>query len=105
MLSVILSSCPPADAQGLAEALVDRRVAACVSTVPGVLSVYRWQGQIQRDGETLLLIKTTHDQVEACMTALRELHPYSVPEMVELPAARVWEAYLQWAVAETRPLN
>ncbi|MBM4342209.1 MAG: divalent-cation tolerance protein CutA [Deltaproteobacteria bacterium] len=105
MLSVILTSCPPAAAQGISDALIHSRTAACVSAIPGVLSTYRWQGQIQRDPETLLVIKTTRDQVEACMAALREVHPYTVPEMVELPADRVWEAYLDWATAETRLPN
>ena len=105
MLSVILSSCPPAAAQAIADALIASRTAACVSALPGVLSTYRWQGAIQRDPETLLVIKTARDQVDACMAALRELHPYSVPEMVEIPADRVWQAYLDWAMAETRLPN
>lgn len=105
MFSVILSSCPPGQAQAIADALIERRVAACVSALPGVLSTYRWQGTLQRDGETILLIKTTTDQVEPCMQALREVHPYSIPEMVELPASRVWEAYLNWAISETRIPN
>ena len=105
MLSVILTSCPPAAAQGIADALIESRTAACVSAIPGVLSTYRWQGTIHRDAETLLMIKTTRDQVEACMAALRDVHPYSVPEMVELPAERVWEAYLDWATAQTRLPN
>ncbi len=102
MLSVIISSCPPDQAQRIADALLEQRVAACVSALSGVTSTYRWQGQLQRDPETLLIIKTPTDQVSACMAALQAVHPYSVPEMVVLAADRVSEAYLQWAIAETR---
>lgn len=101
MLSVVLSSCPPGDAQRIADALVEQRVAACVLVVPAVVSTYRWQGAIQRDAEALLVIKTPSARVAACMEALRQAHPYTVPEMVELPAGRVADAYLAWAIAQT----
>lgn len=102
MLSVILCSCPAADAERLARALVEQRVAACVTALAGAQSVYRWQGELQCEAEALLLIKTPTDRVAACMAGLAAVHPYSVPEMVELSAGTVWPAYLQWAVAETR---
>lgn len=105
MLSIILTSCPAPTAQGISDALIESRTAACVSALPNVISTYRWQGTIQRDPETLLIIKTTRDQVEACMAALRAVHPYTVPEMIEIAADRVWEAYLEWATAETRLPN
>ncbi len=102
MLSVILSSCPPDVAATLARALIERRVAACVSVLAGAQSTYRWQGEVHCDPEALLLVKTPSEHVEACMAALRDLHPYSVPELVEIPAGRVGADYLAWALATTR---
>lgn len=101
MLSVILTSCPPDHAQKIADALVQQQVAACVQAIPGVRSTYRWQGAIQRDDETVLLIKTPCARVQACMAALQAVHPYEVPEMVEIPAGQVGAAYLAWAVGAT----
>lgn len=98
MLSVILSSCPPDVAGTLARALVERGLAACVSALPGAQSTYYWQGEIHCDQEALLLIKTPADRVAACMAELKALHPYAVPEMVEIPAGRVGAEYLLWAV-------
>lgn len=69
-------SCPDAaSAQTLAETLVEERLAACVSRLPGVHSTYRWQGRVTTDSEELLLIKTTADRFEALRTRLLELHP------------------------------
>ncbi|MBI5611062.1 MAG: divalent-cation tolerance protein CutA [Deltaproteobacteria bacterium] len=103
MLSIILSSCPSNAADALARSLVERRVAACVSALPGARSTYAWQGEIQCEEEALLLIKTPTDRVAACMAELRALHPYTVPEMVEIAAGSVGADYLAWAVAMTRP--
>ncbi len=105
MLSVILSSCPPNQAAGLARALVEQRLAACVSVLPGVQSTYRWQGEVQCELEALLLIKTPSERVAACMAGLKALHPFAVPELVELPAGQVWPAYLQWAIEQTQPIK
>lgn len=103
MLSVILSSCPPDAAERIAAHLVEGRHAACVSVLPNARSTYRWQGQIQHDTEALLLVKVPTERVTACLEALRQVHPYTVPELVVLAAAQVAESYLAWAVAETQP--
>ena len=90
-------SCPDAVcAQGIAEALVGERLAACVNRVPGISSTYRWQGTVTTDGEELLLIKTTVDRYAALQARLLELHPYELPELVAVPVARGHEAYLDW---------
>lgn len=84
------------DAQRLAAALVERRLAACVNVVPGVRSIYRWQGAVQDDRELLLVVKTTRDRLEDAMAAIGELHPYEVPEIVTLEAGAVSAAYGAW---------
>lgn len=84
------------DAESLALALVERRLVGCVNVVPGVRSIYRWQGAVQDDRELLLLAKTTAARLDEVMAALAELHPYDVPEIVALDAASVSPAYAAW---------
>ena len=88
------------DADGLAGALVEARLAACVSVVGGVRSTYRWQGAIEKDGEQLLVIKTTASRYDQLEARLRELHPYDQPEILALPSVRVEEGYRRWLLAE-----
>jgi periplasmic divalent cation tolerance protein len=84
----------PEDAERIARALVERRLAACVNVVPGVVSVYRWRGAVCRDEERLLVIKTRAERLEALREALVELHPYEVPELVALPVEAGHAPYL-----------
>jgi periplasmic divalent cation tolerance protein len=84
------------DAERLARALVERRLAACVNVVPGVVSVYRWKGNVERDEERLLVIKTRAERLEALRRALVELHPYEVPELVALSVEAGHPPYLAW---------
>jgi periplasmic divalent cation tolerance protein len=84
------------DAERIAEELVGRRLAACVNVLPGVRSIYRWKGAVERDEERLLLVKTRADRYEALREALLALHPYEVPELVAVPIERGSEAYLRW---------
>ena len=84
------------DAERLARALVERRLAACVSVVPGVVSHYRWQGELQRDEERLLVIKTRSERLDALRRALAELHPYELPELVAFEISAGSEPYLAW---------
>src|SRR5262245_183016 len=83
--------------------LVEERLAACVSRVEGVVSIYRFEGAIHEDGEALLLIKTTCRRVPDLERRLVALHPYSVPEFVVVPAAAVGGPYAGWvrSVTET----
>ena len=81
MLDVILSSCPPAQAQRVADELVERHLAACVTLLPGAMSTFRWMGKIQHDHETLLLIKVPTERTAACVEALTQAHPNTVPEI------------------------
>jgi len=94
---LLLCTCPDeACAARIARVLVEARLAACVSRVPGLLSTYRWNDQVQEDAEVLLLIKTRADAVPALKARLAELHPYEVPEILVLDIAAGLPAYLDW---------
>ena len=97
---IVLTTCGnAADAERIARALLDRRLAACVNIIPGIRSLYHWQGRIEDDSELVLLIKTTAAAVEALEAALVEAHPYDVPEVVVLPIEDGSPAYLGWIEA------
>lgn len=94
---LVLCTCPDQETgQRLAESLVEEHLAACVNLIPGLVSVYRWQGQIHRDPEVLLAIKTTDERVEALVERLRALHPYELPEIIALPVIAGLADYLDW---------
>jgi len=80
----------------IATALVESRLAACVNIVPGVRSVYRWQGEVCNEEELLLLIKTTGRSFENVRRRIRELHTYQVPEVICLPIGAGDLDYLSW---------
>lgn len=86
----------PEDAERVARALVEERLAACVNVVPGLVSYYRWKGRVERDDELLLVIKTARPRVEAMRARLVELHPYEVPELIVLPVQGGHPPYLAW---------
>jgi len=91
------------DAERLANALVERRLAACVQIVGPIQSTYRWQGQIETAEEWLCLIKTRRELWEEVQRAIIELHPYETPEIIAVPIAVGSKAYLGWVAEETRP--
>jgi periplasmic divalent cation tolerance protein len=94
---LMFCTCPDeATAQAIAETLVGERLAACANLVPGIRSIYRWEGQIQRDSEVLLLIKTAAGRVPALTDRLRELHPYEIPEIISVPITEGLPDYLSW---------
>jgi periplasmic divalent cation tolerance protein len=101
-MRVVLCNAPRDHAERIARALVESKLAACVNVVPGVVSVYRWKGAIEREEESTLLIKTADDRVAALMDEIRKQHPYEVPEIVALPAGEVNPAYAAWVDKETR---
>ena len=88
------------DAAGLARTLVDERLAACVGVLPGLRSVYRWEGAVAEDAEQQLVIKTSRARLDALEHRLGQLHPYDVPELIVLEG-RASEAYGKWVSAET----
>jgi len=96
-------TCPDlVSAERLAEALVGERLAACVNVLPGLRSVYRWQGTVEHADEVLLLIKTTHERLDALAARVQALHPYELPELLAVEAAGGLPAYLDWVAAESR---
>jgi periplasmic divalent cation tolerance protein len=101
-LLIVLCTCPdPATAERIAETVVNERLAACVNIVPGLTSVYRWEGQVQRNTELLLLIKTRQAVYSLLESRIRELHPYQIPEIVALPIQAGSSAYLSWIADHT----
>jgi periplasmic divalent cation tolerance protein len=99
---LLLSSCPDeASAARIADALVAEGLAACVSLLPGMRSVYRWQGAVEHATETLLLIKSAAP-VAQLGERLRALHPYELPELLAVEARSGLPAYLDWVVANSR---
>lgn len=100
---LILCTCPDTDsATRIARALVEECLAACVNRVPGLVSVYRWQGEIHEDHEVLLLIKSRRELFESLRARIIELHPYDVPEVIALEIAAGHAPYLEWLRTETR---
>jgi periplasmic divalent cation tolerance protein len=100
---LVLTSLPDAAlAASLARRLVEQRLAACVNTLPGVKSVYRWQGTIEEASETCLLIKSTQAAYPQLEAAIKAAHPYDLPEIIALPIVAGWPAYLDWITQETK---
>lgn len=96
-------TCPDAaSAESLAAALVDERLAACVTALPGARSTYRWQGRIEQADEVLLLIKTTRERLEALTARIQALHPYELPEVIAVEAAGGLAPYLRWVAEQSR---
>ena len=83
---------------------VAEKLAACVNVIPGLQSVYRWQGAGERAVETPLLIKTTRARYAEVEQSIRALHPYEVPEIIAMPVSAGLAAYLRWVADETQPV-
>jgi periplasmic divalent cation tolerance protein len=93
---VLTTADTPDLAQTLARALVEQGEAACVSILPGIRSIYRWEGRVCDESELLLLIKTTADRFEALRSTIRRLHSYQIPEILGLRVDRGDLDYLAW---------
>ncbi len=94
---VVLVTCATMDdATRIAKHVIEGRKAACVNILPQLRSIYRWEGEIHDEEELLLLMKTTREMFEALSTAVREVHPYSVPEIIALPITDGYDGYLRW---------
>ncbi len=105
---VLLTFCTCPDesvALSLAETLVRERLAACVNLLPGVRSIYIWQGKLQRDAEVLLQIKSAASGFPDLAARLRELHPYDLPEIMAVPISHGLSDYLNWVTTCTTPAS
>lgn len=84
------------DAQRIARACVENRLAACANIIPGMHSVYRWQGKIVEDNETVLILKTKAEKIAELMQAVKSMHGYEVPCMLSLAVEKGYEPYVKW---------
>jgi len=89
------------EAETIARHLVEEKLAACVNIIPGVLSVFRWQGKISQEKETLLIIKSVSARLEAITEKVKLLHSYEVPEVIAVPVVGGSKDYLDWLKGET----
>lgn len=98
---VVLVTAPDREvAASLARELVEKNLAACGNVIPGLLSIYRWEGDVQEDPEVLLILKTHADRLESLMEKVSALHPYDVPEILALPVSEGLPSYMQWVARE-----
>ncbi|KAI8612117.1 divalent cation tolerance protein from Thermus Thermophilus Hb8 [Chytriomyces sp. MP71] len=88
-------------ARELASSLVEKRLVACVNILPGVMSVYRWEGKVNTDEEVLLMCKTAKEKFAGVRDHVVGVHPYKVPEIVAVDVADALPAYAQWVTDET----
>jgi periplasmic divalent cation tolerance protein len=95
----------PDEATGarIGRTLVEESLAACINMIPGLRSFYEWEGALHDDRELLLVAKIRADRFAAYEARMRELHPYSVPEIVALPASHVHRPYLEWCLRQGAP--
>ena len=97
---VLMTAANREEASRIAEMLVEARLAACVQILREMQSVYRWQGEVARESEVMLLAKTTLDRFDDLDRAVREIHSYETPEIIALPVIAVSEPYLAWLQEE-----
>ncbi len=99
---VILVTVPNQElGERIARVLVEGKLAACVNRVPGLISIYSWQGKVEQDSEELLIIKTRRNLIEAVSKKVKELHAYEVPEVIALPIIGGSPDYCNWIGKET----
>jgi periplasmic divalent cation tolerance protein len=99
---LVITNAPDRDvAERIAQALVDKRLAACVNILSVCTSVYRWQGEVERAEEIPMLIKTRAARYPEVEAMIRHLHPYELPEVIAVPLAQGQPDYLQWLAEQT----
>ena len=100
-LVVLTTLSSPDEAATFVRALLDRRLIACGTMLPGARSLYRWEGKVADEQEIVVLLKTRSARLEALQIAFRELHPYKVPELLALPVESGLAKYVEWINDET----
>jgi periplasmic divalent cation tolerance protein len=101
-ISVVLTTARDlAQAEALVRTLLEERLIACGNIVPGMLSLYRWKGEVASESEVLVVMKVDSRAVDRLFERIPGLHPYELPELVELPVAGVSAAYSRWVIEST----
>ena len=99
---VVLVTAPSGEVAGtIARTVVEERLAACGTVLPGVRSIYRWDGKVQDEPEVLLVLKTQRRHFPALRDRILALHPYEIPEVIALPVEAGSDAYLDWIAKST----
>ena len=93
---IVFTTVPGGEAEALAAAIIDAKLAACVEILPSMTSIYVWKGKLEKETENLLLIKTLTEKYDALERFITEHHSYDVPEIVAIDAAKVSQPYLEW---------
>ena len=99
---VMMTAASLGEASRIAEMLIGARLAACVQILPEIESVYRWQGEVKREKEILLLAKTVASRFDELESKVRAMHSYETPEIVAVPVTDSSAPYLEWLIAELR---
>ena len=106
IILVLVTAPDQVSAKLIAKALLEKKLAACVNILPGLISLYNWKGELQDEKEVQLFIKTRSDLLEGKIIPLiRELHPYDLPEIIAIPVVGGSNPYLAWILAETEGEN
>lgn len=102
-MEVILSTTQNLEeAKTIADFIVKNHLAACVNIIPTVLSVYEWENEIKNDNEALMIIKTSKEQIESVIKKIKELHSYSVPEIICLDVTDGNQDYINWVLKQSK---
>ena len=100
VVAVIMTAPDAETAEKIVRTLVSERLAACANVVPGTVSTYWWDGELQRDEEVMVILKTVQQRVRALEARAVELHPYTVPEILVVPVSGGHAPYLAWVGKE-----
>jgi periplasmic divalent cation tolerance protein len=99
---IVVCTCPTDMARDIASQLLEARLVACVNVVPTVQSFYRWEGELQEEQESMLVIKTTAERYGELESRLAEIHSYDVPEIIRISIEDGLESYLSWVEASVK---
>ncbi len=103
VLIVFVTVSSQEEGERIGSSLVESKLAACVNVLPQVSSIFSWQGKIEKDGEVLLLIKTTSERMDDLAAKIKEMHSYDVPEILAVPVFAGSRDYIDWVHQETNP--
>ena len=104
-VKVVLITTPPGKGEEIARLLVEERLAACVNVVKGIKSFYWWEGKVNVDEEELLIVKTRGEVIDKLVRRVKEVHPYTVPEVIALNVSEGNEDYIKWVFEEVKPVG